>query len=357
MKPLEAFLASLHPEALQMGKTLLDGQEIEYGRPNNAVIKRLVREHYHKGQEELKKFNRWLVRSQGLKQNLANRATATVWNAACMTYDDASGKANPEGLLDRNDGTYTYYTKATIAHALKLWAQYTKDSPMYERVTLWLKRKPDKVPQYVLEALEKSPPYTRVEYRRLLKALEEFKDSPRFPWAWSCLRLTFTQGVTLSEVVRIERARVYSVISQNKPLMVVGAGLSRHVVQVALVEEELRYLLSFPFQWGVIGDLVDPTSTHRDVPHYSLSPLQRVVKLIFARAKVPICPKWILRVRWSAAWQYYQKSKNLVGAAQILGHKNVKRTLEFLKELQKREAALKASEAVVETEEVAEETD
>jgi|GEM_PF-4047811 len=338
LKPIEVFLMNVHPEVVQRGTTLLVGTDVEFGKVDGSDIRRLVREHRAAGQDALKGFTKWLVRSEGIKQAKACNVTATVWNALCMTFDPETRAANPTALLDKNDETYTYATKAVIAHALKFWARYNNDAALYERIMIWSQR-PNCTPQYVLDTLRNTPPYTRTEYRRLLKALEEYRGSPRYPWAWPCLRLAFTCGTPFSEIVYLERTAVRQALQEGEILLRIGRVHGRQVLPISRVREELEYLMSFPFEWNVVGDLTDPVKRTTLRQGYSTQPLTRVVKLVFTRSKVPYTPNWAARMRWSAAWQYYQATDNLVGAAQVLRYKGTQKVARFFEELKKQAAA------------------
>lgn len=336
MTPLQAFLAERHPEALQRGLTLINGELVEFGTPDNKVLRRLVREHYEAGQEALHDFYTWLVRKEGTKEYHAKLVAATVWNTLCMTYSPEAGASNPMQLIYKDDHTYSYGTKINIAHALKLWAGYTKDSILYEEVILWLRKKPEVTPQYVLDSLEKSPPFTKEEYRRLLKALEEYKGSPRYPWAWPCLRIIFVCGIQPGELMYLEKSKVLAHIeAEYIPLRTRSSGYTK-LIPVKLIEEPLRTLLSFPWEWGVVADIVQPNRSERPKQIIGHMPLSTILSKMFKRAKVEYAGNWHARMRWSAAWQYYQKTKNLVGAGQILGMKDMRKVSVFIEELKKR---------------------
>jgi hypothetical protein len=324
---------------MERGTTLLNGEKVEFGRPNKPVLRRLIKEHYAAGQDALSDFNKWLVRSEEQDQRIADSTTAIVWNVLCMTYDVLTGTSNPMLLLDARNATYNFNTKVRIAQALRLWARYKSNSELYERVLIWMKRKPDVAPQYVLDALRTTPPYTQKEYRRLLKALEEFKGSPRFPWGWPCLRLTFACGVPFKDILYLERTKIQRALDEGAIVLAVGSSHSRRSVQTALIEEELRYLLTFPYEWGVLGDLIDPSKVHRSKNRYRTTPLSRVARMVFERARVDYTSTWSSRMRWSAGWQYYQQTGNLVGTSQILGIRNLRKVSAFLEELKKRAAA------------------
>ena len=344
MKPLEAFLVSLHPEVVERGTTLLQGQEVEYGKACTKELRRLVHEHHAAGQETLAKFYKWLVRSEALRPVKAENIVATVWNTLCMTYDAGSGQSNPLVLLDLHDETYSYSTKIAISHALRLWARYTKDTTLQGQLLLWAKRRPDVTPRYVLDELNTSPPYTRAEYRRLLKALEEYKGAPRYPWAWAVLRICFTQGVTVSEIIRLERTKIQQALQQGEVLLRIGWMRSKQAIPVELVREELEYLLSFPWEWGVIGDLVDPVKSVSAKKDYGRAHVHRLIRDVFTRAKVTYSSGWATRLRWSAAWQYHNKTGNLVGAAQILRMNDMSKVANFFAELRKRDEVRKAKQ-------------
>lgn len=349
MKPIEAFIADTHPEIIQRGSALINGELVELGKPNKHALRRLVREHYAAGQEALKGFSKWLVGVHSLTRDKAARITAAVWNTLCMTYDVEEKRSYPTRLIARNDETYSYSSKLAIAHALRYWAIYDKDPQLYEQIIVWLRRKEPTTPQYVLDQLNSLPPYTRAEYKRLLKALEEFKGAPRFPWAWSCLRLAFVWGAPLTEIIHLERAKIRQALRDKEILLRVGVGIHRRVIQVEYIEEELGLLDAFPYEWGIIADLVDPARTMTPDLRLSTTPLGNVTKLVYQRAKVPYGKNWSTRIRWTAAWSYYKKTKSVVGAQQILGRLNTRTVMLFIEELQRREQAAKGAGKETET--------
>lgn len=349
MKPIEFFLCEQHPEIMSAGRKFILGEEYEFRNPNRVALRRLVKEHYARGQDALEDFRKWLVRHEGRREDEAARVTAVVWNALCMTYDVEEKQAKPTQLLDREDETYSYSTKTQIAHGLRFWARYKNDSKLYEETMLWLRRKPDEAPKYVLDALTESPPYTDDEYRELLKALESFKGSPRYPWAWSCLRLVFVCGVSLVEVTQLEKGRIHQALKDGHIAMRAAIGRYFRVVSIEPVREELQALLAFPWQWGIVADLLNPARTIKDAGRRDTSSagtLQRAAKLVFERAGVEQTYNWPARVRWSAAWQYYRRTENLVGAAQIIGVRDLARVSQFIEELKRREVVPTAKEDV-----------
>jgi hypothetical protein len=348
MKPIEAFLASVHPEVMTRGKTLLNGTEVEFGQPNNKLLKKLVKEHYAAGQEALEDFRKWLVRKESKKNIVAARITATVWNVLCMTYDMEKEDSNPLDLIDKRDETYSYGTKIQIAHALRLWARYKRNSALYERLLAWM-RHSQNTPKYILDAFTESPPYTRKEYRKVLKALEEFKGSPRYPWAWPCLRIVFICGIALTEILYLERAKVIKALGEGHITLRMRSSNYSRIISTSLIEEPLRVLAAFPLQWVIVGDLVSP-GRNEDGHCITLTPLTKVIKKIFARAKVEYTSNCTHRMRWSAAWQYYEKTKNLVGTSQILGMRDLHRVSTFIEELKRRSSKPVEEEVVIENE-------
>jgi len=341
MKPLEHFLCELHPEIMAVGKKFILGSEIEFRNPDRKALHKLVREHYANGQDALGGFRKWLVRHEGRDEIGAARMVAIVWNALCMTYDIDKKEAEPTKLLDQHDETYAYSAKSQIAQGLRFWARYRNDSKLYETTIAWLRRKPDEVPKYVLDALKESPPYTDDEYRELLKALEGFRGSPRYPWAWSCLRLVFVCGVSLVEVAHLEKGRIYQALQVGHISMRAATGKYFRVVAIEPVREELKVLLAFPWEWGIIADLLSPARTSRNTDRGNAAatePLRRVSERVFAHAGVEQTHNWPARVRWCAAWQYYRKTENLVGASQILGIRDLSHVSKFIEEFKRREA-------------------
>ncbi len=341
MKPLEAFLCELHPEVMTVGKKFILGEEYEFRNPDRAALRKLVKEHYATGQDVLSNFRAWLVRHEGRREDDAAGIAAVVWNALCMTYDVAKQEADPTKLLDRKDETYTYSAKMRITHGLRFWARYKNDSKLYEATMLWMRRKPDEAPKFVLEALNESPPYTAEEYRELLKALEGLKGSPRYPWAWSCLRLIFVCGISIVEVTQLEKGRIHQALKVGHMSVRAALGKYFRVVSIEPVREELKALLAFPWEWGIVADLTNPARTikiNSRKDFSSTSPLRHAAELVFKHAGVVQTNNWPARVRWSAAWQYYKRTENLVGAAQIIGVRDLLRVSKFIEELKKREA-------------------
>jgi len=347
MRPLEHFLAERHPEVMTAGKTFILGDEYEFRNPDRKALRKLVKAHYAAGQSALKGFRRWLTRTEGKPDGEAAKIAATVWNTLCMTYDVETQKASPMKLLDRDNDTYSYSTKTVIVHGLRFWARYNDDSQLQEATLLWLRRKPETAPQYVLDALEESPPYTNEEYRELLKALESFKGAPRFPWAWSCLRIVLVCGVSLREVAHLERARITQALNDGHIKIRAASGKFFRVVSIEPIREELKMLLAFPWEWGIIADLLNPARTLASPERgnaVAIAPLRQVSKLVFKRAGVEQTNNWPARVRWSAGWQYYRRTNNLVGTAQILGFLNLSTVSQFIEELKRREAPIEETE-------------
>jgi hypothetical protein len=343
LKPLEAFLADIHPEVVERGVTLITGHEIEFGKVNQTEVKRLVREHYAEGQKVLKEFNQWLVRAEGFTQFRANRTTAMVWNTLCMTFNPETKEANPITLVNRDDETYSFGMKRMIAYNLRFWARYRNDSALYEKLLAWKDPKPKKTSRTVAEQVDRSPPYTFDEYHRLLKAVNEFKKSSRYPWAWPCLRLVFTQGASLLEVAHLKRSSIIAVLQTRQEVLRIGMARTSRIIQVPLVEEELHYLLTLPYGWTFIGDIFDPNAKQVLHKAYTTLPFGRVVREVFKRAGVPFSPNWYIRVRWTAAWLYYKKTNDLVSTTQILGFRDMRKVQRIFEELKRREEAATAA--------------
>jgi hypothetical protein len=177
----------------------------------------------------------------------------------------------------------------------------------------------------------------------LLKAVNEFKKSSRYPWAWPCLRLVFTQGASLLEVAHLKRSSIIAVLQTRQEVLRIGMARTSRIIQVPLVEEELHYLLTLPYGWTFIGDIFDPNAKQVLHKAYTTLPFGRVVREVFKRAGVPFSPNWYIRVRWTAAWLYYKKTNDLVSTTQILGFRDMRKVQRIFEELKRREEAATAA--------------
>lgn len=297
------------------------------GEIDRGVLLQLVRQHYAKGQDVLENFRKWLIRTEGETETSARKHVAAVWNALCITYDKATGKSDLPRLLDPSDSTYKYATKATIKGSLRRWATYSKDSALMERLLLIDAARPRREPQYVLHALAQNKPYGDSEYKRLLKALEEYKGTPVAPWGYPLMKIILTYGMPIGLLRHLTKGDI--ALALQRGVLMLRRSKRVKTLLVEPIREALELLASFQWEWGTVAQLVNPRS-----PNY-FAPFLAFTRQVFHRAKVPIDRHWQYRMKLTAAWRYYKKTKDIVGTSQILDSRDLNRVSNMITFLQK----------------------
>jgi hypothetical protein len=333
MKRFKQWLTETRVDLLDRGRLLLDGQEIDFGTPNNSRLHGAIRENYASGQEAMSDFVKWLIRHEGIRESSARMNAAEVWNALCMTWDAKEGTSHPEALFESSD--YSQSSLNALFGYLRRWARYTKD-PLLTEVIEGIRnrgKEPRIIGQPRRMILE---PYTLGEIDAVLEATEKLRGDPRWPWGWPVFRLIIVGGLKISDLQVLTREAVVSGLATGQVFLWTPNRGAR-AMPAQLVRDELEALLAWPWSWGGISDIICPRSV--DAAYAINMAISRLSRYVFELAGVEHYPKsWLKMARWATALRYYDLTGCLVGATHLLGSRNtiqVEAKLRALKARQK----------------------
>jgi len=309
---------------LEEGNSFIHGETVEFGKVNNKELREQILAHHRKGQEALKSFNKWMIRKRSLSEPTARRHVARVWDSLVFTYDSEKDKCEPWKIID--DARYNYPMKQAYRAALRYWAMFTEDSELFTELSLRTMKKQSKVKDRPKPATEK---LDKKDLKRLLKAVDRLKADPRYPWAYTVLRILILTGVPMNDLLWVNKQRIMSGLA-NGTLTVYGKAKRQYHVPITFIEDDLKDLGKIPWMWDKIMDLISPTFPFNRRYLVSIRRINQVMATVYTRAKLPKIKQWNYQLRLTAAANFYAKHKNLVAAAQILGTLDVNRAKKTL---------------------------
>jgi len=315
--PKMDFFLKKDPSILKEERAFLMGESVQFGTPNSKKLREAVCDHYRKGQETLKGFVKWLIKTRGLQTKTAQNHTGRVWDALCFTFNEELDKSEPWKVLD--DHRYNYATAQNYRSALRHWSTYTQDAELITELTLRSRRPKSMVIQPPKPG---SIPYTKAEVKKLLRNIDKLREDPRYPWAYPILRIVILTGMSPIDIVWIDKVRLEMCFT-NRTLEIWSKTRKAQKIPVDLIEDEIKMLLAIPWRWEIVADLIAPTQSNTKRVKQASALLRSRMQEVFAKAKIHKERQWIHRLRLTAARQYYKKSKSLVAAGQILGLRDI----------------------------------
>lgn len=313
----------MRPDEMTQEKAFLCGQEVTFGVPDSAKLKKRVADHYKRGQELLKDFKRWLVRHEGMTDEASCVIAARVWDAMVFTWDQEEKRSKPWELLDNDQYSWGY--RLYIRASLRRWATFAKDAELLQEVLAKMRN-----PKKSLVRIPPKPgikPLSQDTIEEMLQAIDGLSGDPRIPWAYSILRMVVLGGLNLTTLVWIDRHRIER--AKATGILEIWSKRSRkQVLPISLFEPELQLLLDFPVRWKTLADLIAPSGRPSQRNSRARRKIKNVMKEVYTHIGIPMPQHWTYQLRLTAAKRYYGETNNIVAASQIIGLKDPSKLLQ-----------------------------
>lgn len=301
---------SLEPEILRYESALVNGRVMKFGVPDDTKLAAALDHHSDLGMQVTRGYRRWLREYTFLTKKTVELYAQIVWNAVCMTYDETTGKSRPELVLKRPDLRTAH--RHRLLPALRYWATYARDGRLADALILDASKFGSTPPSAVWQNS-----MSREQFVRVLKAIEALRGDPRKPWAWPVLRLHLLSGMSSIQVVTLTRVEIQN--AERDGLRVYLRYGAPRMIPYAAVKREVREILSWPFVWGNVADLVSPQSLiHRRVPKASMR-IRDEMRHIYDAAGISDEARSVHCARIAAAREYWAQTGNIHGTICILG--------------------------------------
>jgi hypothetical protein len=241
---------------------------VSFNSFDEARFRALLKERANIGKETLQDFEAWLRRSERLEVRTARDIRSTIWAALCDT------NGSPEIALADDNRTGRY--RRRLFFALERFTRFLVDQlPSNDEDVIWAGRLRTwcalHQARYRHRSLERDRcrrGMSAAEYGRVLSALVQHRENlhRKRPWAWPALYMLAVGGLTIAQVVRLDREELESAFfgqGVDDDSFCFRFHCGERVAPLFLIAEvpvAIEIIVSINADWRTMADLIAPES-------------------------------------------------------------------------------------------------
>lgn len=229
-------------------------------------------EYLQRAREDLSPFHKWIVRVHGYTDKTAAVMVSTVCRATWESAEDGA-EPDPVNILDRDIRHSDWYRVRAALRFYYLWLVSSDGSGKLGRyyrrqlARLEVTRKARGGGTGIVKpagGVKPAPPLPPDVYLALLRGLKRWsrRNSARYPWIWALMSMRLKLGWEWNVLLSLSRENMVCAMADGRIGVINGYLRNRrYVAPLWLVMKEVDFLISSPWEWATLADIVSPSST------------------------------------------------------------------------------------------------